>query len=151
MPSLTHVRDAAVKTLRAACPEIKSVKAFSGELDLDTAKTKALPSGVSVLVAVLEAENATAGLCLDLTGTFAALVVVNDTRDRERLEAHALAVAEVVTATLHGNSFGLAGVSPALVRSLSPLADDELDKAGLAVWSIIWQQGFVFTLTEVTP
>lgn len=150
MPSLTQIRDAAVNTLRDVCPEAKRIEAFSGELNLDTAKGKILPSGVSVLVAVLEAGNEPPLEQLDLTGTFAVLVAVNDTRSREAREARALTVAEAVTVAVHGNTFGLAGVGPALVLSLSPFSGDELDKSGLSVWSVIWQQGFTFSLPE-TP
>ena len=150
MPSLTQIRDAAVKALRAVCPEAKRVEGFSGELDLDAAKDKALPPGISILVAVLDAENVAPDLCLDLLGTFAVLVVVRDQRGNEAREARALAVAELATITLHGNKFGFLDVSPGFVVSLAPVAGEELDKAGLAAWTVVWRQAFTFRIPEAS-
>lgn len=148
MPSLTNIRDAAVGEFKAACPGVTGVRSFSGELDLNTAKSLALGTGVTVLVAALEAESVPPLDRLDLAGTFAALVVVAGADGREAREAKALAIAEKVTVNIHGNTFGLSGVGKARVASLSPITDDELDKARLSVWSIVWQQSFTFDPAE---
>lgn len=144
MPSLTNIRDAAVGEFKAACPGVTGVRSFSGELDLNTAKGMVLGTGTTVLVAALEAENLPPLEQFDLVGAFVVLVVVAGADGREAREAKALAVAEKVTVNIHGNTFGLSGVGKAAVLLLAPVNDDELDKARLSVWSIVWQQGFGF-------
>lgn len=151
MPSLTQIRDAAVATLKAVCPDKRRVKAFSGKLDLDNAKAKNLPAGVSVLVAALEAANEQPCERLDLTGVFVAQVVSVSSANRETREADALTLAEIITTIIHGNTFGLSGVSPALVAALTPLDSDTLDASGIAVWLVVWQQAFTFDSKETTP
>lgn len=151
MPSLTQIRDAAVDTLKTVCPVKQRVKAFSGKLDLDSAKSKNLPAGVSVLVAALEAVNGQPNEQLDLTGVLVAQVVSVNAANREIREADALKVAEIITPTIHGSKFGLIGVSPALVAALTPLDNDKLDAAGIAVWLVVWQQAFTFDLHKETP
>lgn len=148
MPSLTAIRDAAVATLKPVFPGIKRIEAFAGELDLDTAKVKNLPAGTTILVAALEAVNESRTGALDFTGTLAVLAVTKNLKDREIREAQSLGAAETAAAAIHGNVFGLSGVSPALVMALTPFAADELDDAGLAVWSVVWQQAFTFDRLE---
>ena len=125
MPSLTEVRDAAVALLRTVHPDISRVEAFSGEITLDAVAGKGLPPGVSVLVA--------------------ALVVSNNVAGAEYAEQDALDVAEKTALAVHGATFGLPGVSPAVVRSLEAVTDEELAGNGICVWSVVWRQSLVFT------
>ena len=149
MPSLTEVRDAAVALLQTVFPTLPRVEAFSGEITLDAVAEKGLPPGVSVLVAAVAADYEAAGdsLDLDVTATFGALVVSNNVAGAESAEAEALAVAEKTALALHGNDFGLP-VSPAVVRSLEVVTDDELAGQGVCVWSVLWRQSFAFSQGE---
>ena len=147
MPSLTEVRDAAVALLRTVHPDISRVEAFSGEITLDAVAGKGLPPGVSVLVAAVAADNDAQGdsLDFDVMGTFGALVVSNNVAGAEYAEQDALHVAEKTALAVHGATFGLPGVSPAVVRSLEAVTDEELAGNGICVWSVVWRQSLVFT------
>lgn len=150
MSGLTEVRDAAANLLRASFPNLPRVEAFSGELTLDAAARKSLPPGVSILVAAVAAENAAEGstLDLDMAGTFGALVVSNNAAGPEYAELSALAAAEKAALAIHGSRFGLPDVSPAVVRSLESVTDDELAGNGLSVWAVLWRQALTFTPEE---
>lgn len=147
MPSLTAIRDAAVARLQAAFPDLPRVEAFSGEITLDAVAGKSLPPGVSVLVAAVGADNGAPdnSLDFDVMGTFGVLVVSNNMAGAEGAEADALAVAEKAALAIHGAMFGLPGVSPAVVKSLEAVADEELAAQGLCVWAVLWRQSLAFT------
>ena len=147
MPSLTEVRDAAVALLRTVHPDISRVEAFSGEITLGAVAGKGLPPGVSVLVAAVAADNDALGnsLDFDVVATFGALIVSNNVAGAEYAEKDALAVAVKTALAVHGATFGLPGVSPAVVRSLEAVTDEELAGNGICVWSVVWRQSLVFT------
>lgn len=149
MPSLTEVRDAAVALLQGVFPDLPRVEAFSGEITLDAVAEKRLPPGVSVLVAAVAADNeaAPASLDFDVMAVFGALVVSNNVAGAECAEADALAVAERTALAVHGATFGLP-VSPAVVRSLEAVTDEELARQGVCVWSVLWRQSFAFSQGE---
>lgn len=146
MPGLTETRDAAVSLLRAAFPELCRVEAFSGELNMDEAARRSFPPGISLLAAVVSAENDAPAdsLAFSVMGTFGALVISNSAAGAEHAEGDALAAAERAALILHGATFGLEGVSPARVESLEAFQDEELAESGLCVWAIIWKQALVF-------
>lgn len=146
MPSLTQIRTAAVATLDAGLSGGTKVAAFSGALSVEALTSRNVP-GLAVYVAALGAQNVTAAdsLVFDLSATFGALVISRRGKDQTAREEDGLAVAEAVAAIVHGNVFDLAGVSPARVFALSPLDDDDLAEKGVWIWSVIWQQGFIFT------
>lgn len=146
MPSLTEVRDAAVALLQGVFPDLPRVEAFSGEITLDAVAEKRLPPGVSVLVAAVAADNeaAPASLDFDVMAAFGALVVSNNVAGAECAEADALAVAERIALAVHGATFGLP-VGPAVIRSLEAVADEELARQGVCVWSVLWRQAFAFS------
>ena len=120
---------------------------FSGEITLDAVAGKGLPPGVSVLVAAVAADNDAQGdsLDFDVMGTFGALVVSNNVAGAEYAEQDALDVSEKTALAVHGATFGLPGVSPAVVRSLEAVTDEELAGNGICVWSVVWRQSLVFT------
>ena len=104
-------------------------------------------SRASVLVAAVAADNDAQGdsLDFDVMGTFGALVVSNNVAGAEYAEQDALDVAEKTALAVHGATFGLPGVSPAVVRSLEAVTDEELAGNGICVWSVVWRQSLVFT------
>ena len=95
-----------------------------------------------MFVAVLESSNIAdlRTLDLDMRAVFGALVVTRSRRTREEREIEGLKLAEEIVRTVHGNTFGLTGLSPARVQSLSPLEDDELSAQGVWVWAVVWIQ-----------
>ncbi|HJB65189.1 MAG TPA: hypothetical protein H9768_02750 [Candidatus Mailhella merdavium] len=146
MPGLTETRDAAVSLLRKTFPELCRVEAFSGELNMDEAARRSFPPGISLLVAVVAAENDAPAdsLVFSVMGTFGALVISNSAAGAEHAEGDALSAAERAALSLHGATYGLEGVSPARVESLEACQDGELAENGLCVWAIIWKQALVF-------
>lgn len=154
MPSLTDVRDAACAWLSAQMPEVSRVEAFAGELDLRSAAPKGLgyDDRVNLFAAVGEAENAASqgSLDFDLECAFALFAVARHATRPTCAEALALLTIQRAALAIHGNAFGLSGVSPARVTALAPVPDEELAKRGLWIWSLTWQQRVVFT-TEPKP
>lgn len=152
MPSLTDVRDAACAHLKAQLPHLSRVEAFAGELDLRSAAPKGLgyDDRVSVFIAVGEAENAApqGSLDFDLEASFAAFAVARHATRPTAAEALSLQAIQQAALALHGETFGLSGLSPARVTALAPVPDDDLAKRGLWIWSLTWQQRVVFTAPE---
>lgn len=144
MPSLTDVRDAAAALLASGLPEAARVEAFAGELDMTSIARKNVghADAGSLFVAVGEAENAAApdSLDLDMAAVFAVFAVARHASRPAHAEAAALALAQKAAGLIHGATFGLAGLSPARVLSLSPVADEGLEKNNFSVWSLIWTQ-----------
>ena len=158
MPSLTEVRDAACAWLSAQMPEVSRVEAFAGELDLRSAAPKGLgyDDRVNIFAAVGEAENAASqgSLDFDMECAFALFAVARHATRPTAAEALALETVQRAALAVHGNTFGLSGVSPARITALAPVPDDELAKRGLWIWSLAWQQRVVFTpkpTPEETP
>ena len=153
MPSLTEVRDAAVALLKAGIPEAERVESFAGDLDMQSAASKNVRpgGGGSLFVAAGEAENEAApdSLDFDMRGVYGVFAVARHATKPEIAEAQALNLAQRAAKLLHGATFGLTGASPARVISLAPVTDDDLAKAGIWVWSVIWRQAVVFD--GVTP
>ena len=150
MASLTSIRDAAAREMRAICPDLPRVEAFAGELSFDATKNRALPPGVSVLVTTLGAENDAGPDALDfaMVGAFALIILSRNVAGAEAREADALAIAEKLALALHGQRFALTDVEPALVDRLEPVRDTDLDNMGVCVWTVVWTQAFVFTPEE---
>ena len=158
MPSLTDVRDAAVALLCAGMPEAERVEAFAGDLDMQSAAPKNVRpgGGGTIFVAAVEAENAATpdSLDFDMAGLYGVFALARHAAKPEIAEAQALHLAQRAATLLHGATYGLAGVSPARVLSLAPVNGDDLAKAGIWVWSVVWRQTVVFetaTPGEVTP
>lgn len=152
MPSLTDVRDAARGLLASGLPKAARVEVFAGELDMDSVRKKNVGhSDAGVLfVAVGEAENAAApdSLDFDLAAVFAVFAVARHASRCTTAEAVALSLAQDAARLIHGTTFGLANVSPARVLSLSPVADEELAKNSIWVWSVAWEQRVIFSAEE---
>lgn len=150
MPSLTQVRDAAIAHLKTALPSINRIEGFAGELDMASVAGKNLPKGGALFVSVGEAANA--GTCADLemVAAFGVFAVARTSGKRETGEAEALALAETAVMALHGQTFDLQGTGPALVRGIAPVSDEGLEKLGVSVWSVLWEQLITFT-QEVRP
>ena len=144
MPGLTTARDAAIAHLKASLPGKVRVEGFAGELDMQSVASKNLPQGGAVFVAVGEASNTGQGVDLDMHAALGAFAVTRTAGRREAAEADALALGEAVAMLVHGQRFGLAGLGPALVRSLAPVEDDALDKLGVSVWCVLWEQLITF-------
>lgn len=147
MASLTQVRDAAVALLREALPSIVRLEAFSGTLTMDDASMKRLPFGVSILVAAVAADNTAppGTLDFDVTGEFGAIIVSKSKSTAEAREADSLAVAQQVSMALHGQTFALPDVGPAIVTTLEAVDAEEFAKNGICVWSVRWQQALTFS------
>lgn len=149
MPSLTEVRDAARDLLAAGIPQASRVEVFAGELDMDSVRKKNVAHSDAGLlfVTVGEAENAAApdSLDFDLAAVFAVFAVARHASRNTAAEAEALSLAQEAARLIHGATFGLAGVSPARVLSLSPVTDADLMKSGLWVWSVAWEQRVIFS------
>lgn len=143
MPTLTQVRDAAAEMLRKALPKAVRVEAFAGEIDLAGLAQKGVAQGGSLYVAVLSAVNAGTGLDFDMRAGFACFALGRAARPEDR-EAEALALAEAAALALHGATFGLAGVSPALVDAVAPVPDEAVEKSGVSVWAVTWAQHIIF-------
>ena len=140
MPGLIRLRDAAIAHLEAVLPGRPRIEGFAGDLDMSSVAAKNLPQGGAVFVAAGEAVNVGNGTDLDLRAAFGAFVVSRTSGKREVGEATALALAERVILAMHGQRFGLAGLGPALVRSLAPVSDEALEKLGVSVWCVLWEQ-----------
>lgn len=144
MPDLTEVRDAAADLLAAGIPEAARVEALAGELDMASIARKNVShaDAGSLFVAVGEAENAAApdSLDFDMAAVFAAFAVARHASRPAHAEAAALALAQKAARLVHGSVFGLAGLSPARVLSIAPVADESLEKSNFSVWSVVWAQ-----------
>ncbi len=144
MPDLTDVRDAAADLLAAGIPEAARVEALAGELDMASIARKNVShaDAGSLFVAVGEAENAAApdSLDFDMAAVFAAFAVARHASRPAHAEAAALALAQKAARLVHGSVFGLAGLSPARVLSIAPVADENLEKNNFSVWSVVWAQ-----------
>lgn len=144
MPDLTEVRDAATGLLAAGIPEAARVEALAGELDMASIARKNVghADAGSLFVAVGEAENAAApdSLDFDMAAVFAAFAVARHASRPAHAEAAALALAQKAAKLVHGSVFGLAGLSPARVLSIAPVADENLEKNNFSVWSVVWAQ-----------
>lgn len=144
MPDLTDVRDATADLLAAGIPEAARVEALAGELDMASIARKNVShaDAGSLFVAVGEAENAAApdSLDFDMAAVFAAFAVARHASRPAHAEAAALALAQKAAKLVHGSVFGLAGLSPARVLSIAPVADENLEKNNFSVWSVVWAQ-----------
>lgn len=152
MPGLIDVRDAAVALLRAALPEVRRIEAFSGEFTPGAATLKNLPPE-AVFVAALSGRNPAAAdsLDFDMLGAFCVFVLTRARASREACEGDGLALAERAALALHGGTFSIAGVGPARVLGLEPAYDEELEKSGVMIWTVLWQQPLVFTGPQTSP
>lgn len=143
MSRVIAVRDAAVKTLQAL-PTVKSVRAFAGDLTLEGLGQR--PLGLQELfVSVITVDNAPedAPTDSDLRAAFGLFVIVRNQKDRLEREVMALDLAEQAFTCLHGSTFDLMGVGPALVGGMAPLdgeVRDALEKKGITVWALAWEQ-----------
>ena len=144
MPSLTQVRDAAIAHLKTALPAISRIEGFAGELDMTSAAGKNLPKGGALFVSVGEAVNSGADADMELVAAFGVFAVARTSGKREAGEAEALALAEAAVTALHGQAFDTQGVGPALVRGITPVPDESLEKLGVSIWSVIWEQLITF-------
>lgn len=143
MPGLTDIRDAAVALLETVLPKGVKVSAFTGELNPKTVKNQSLTMGV-VYVAVLEGRNVApyGSMAIDLEAAFGLFVLTRGGQGQNAREKDGLRLVELVALALHGATFGLPGVSPASVVQFEALTDEDFEKDGIAVWSIVWKQGF---------
>lgn len=147
MPDLTGVRDAALALLARRLPGVR-VEAFAGHLDMRSASSRHIRPERSgaIFVAAGEAENAAAphSLDFDMAALFWAFAVARHAAGDDAAEGRALLLAQEAALALHGQTFGLAGVSPARVLSLSPADGDDLARAGIRVWAVTWEQRVLF-------
>lgn len=154
MPDLIEVRDAAVALLKGGLTKAERVEAFAGDLDMQSAAPKNVrPGSGTVFVAIAEAVNVSPeeSLDFDMAGVYGAFAIARNVARPEAAEAQALALAQAAASLLHGATYGLAGVSPARVLSLSPVTDDDLARSGIRVWGVVWRQTVVFDAGGVTP
>lgn len=138
MSSLLKVRAAVMARLSQEFPGLK-VKALAGDLSFESLGHKQPGAGNSLYISVLGAVNdpQDGSLDFDLLATFGAAVISRKPVAEVR-EAEALILAEGICRKIHGQSFGLA--SPATFKTLEQVSDSDLDKTGVSVWVIIWQQ-----------
>lgn len=150
MPLLTDVRDAACAFLRAALPEAARVEAFFGDLDMDGAGPRNIPFGsdASIFVAVVEAENAGGPLDLDLVCTFGAFSISRHASRPTAACSASLSLAQKAALAIHGSTFGLGGIGPARIENIAPIDSEDLAKAGIRAWSVVWTQTITFAELE---
>lgn len=145
MASLSQLRDAAVESLELAFPAL-CVKPVSGSADAASILADYIGKGV-VLVMALTAQNVAErnSLVFDLNANLAAIMVIHGLKNALSRENAGLPLAEGLALEIHGNTFGLSGVSPARVSAIAPIADEEITKRGLWAWTITWDQRLVLT------
>ncbi len=143
MPGLTQTRDAAVALLKAALPDMR-VEGIAGATDATSILREPIGAG-AIFVMALSSVNVASedSLDFDLQGSLAALIVVHGRKNKTARESDGLALAEKVALALHGNSFGLTGVSPARCTGLAPVEDDDMDARGVWAWGVTWEQRII--------
>jgi hypothetical protein len=148
MAYLTEVRDAACQHLKALLPAVR-ISGLAGGADAATLLRES--TGLTtIFVVLLSAENKAhaSPMDFDMNATLGALIVLHGRKDQTMRETDGLAVAETVAQALHGQNFGLNGVSAAYVLGLAPLADEELASKGLWAWAVTWEQGLTFSALQ---
>lgn len=138
MPALTAIRDAACAWLARALPEAGRVESFCGSLDFERLGPRNVQySGEgSLFVAVGEARNLGEGQVLDMEGSFWVFAVNRNAARATVAASAALLLIQKAACALHGQTFGLAGISPANVRQIAPISSEELDRARFQVWQL---------------
>lgn len=141
------LRDAAVDALQQTLGSAARVQKHGGRFTLEELKQYAL-QGPAVLVAVLAVgpvEIASQGV--EATLSLGAFVVVGDKPQLPR-DTGALALTSALVAALPGNDFGVAVDGARKVRG-DNLYNSALDRQGVALWAVTWQQEVA--LAQVDP
>lgn len=146
MPLLTDVRDAACLYLKTALPDALRVEAFAGSLDFDSLS----PRGVQyseqacLFIAPGECRNVGRELALDCEADFWAFSVARHAARPTIASNASLALAQKAAIAIHGQTFGLTGVSPANVRYVNAIASEDFEKVGIWAWELSFTMRVVF-------
>lgn len=138
MPLLTDVRDAACAHLQSSLKNALRVEAFAGVLNLDGLAPRGVQYSekAALFIAAGECRNVGPALYCDFEASFWVFSVARHAARPTIAASAALALAQDAALAIHGQRFGLTGVSPANVRSLAPIIDDDLDKAGIHAFEL---------------
>lgn len=140
MPLLTDVRDAACAYLKSALPEALRVEAFAGSLDFDRLSPRGLQYAeqACLFIAPGECRNVGKDLDLDCEADFWAFSVARHAARPTIASNASLCLAQKAAISIHGQTFGIIGVSPAYVRHVTAIAGDDFEKAGIWAWEILF-------------
>lgn len=146
MPLLTDVRDAACAYLGEALPEALRVEAFSGALDFE----RLSPRGVQyseqacLFIAPGECRNVGSELAFDCEADFWVFSIARHAARPTIASNASLALAQKAAIAIHGQTFGLSGVSPASVQHVSAISGEQFEKAGIWAWELLFTMRVVF-------
>ncbi len=137
---LNQYRQAVLTTLQQAFPHLNDVAYYQGALDNQALKriVTRLPTLKLALLGVtsikpLETQECEASLHM------AAFIITNDLRRLEREHA-ALALVESLTVLLNQQQWNYPYARPAHQIKAENLFNGEVDKQGIALWVVSWQQ-----------
>lgn len=138
MPALTAIRDAACLWLAKSLPEAARVETFAGVLDFDriAPRNVQFADAASLFMTVGEARNLGEDQVLDMEASFWVFSANRNAARPTVAASTALALIQKAACALHGQTFGLEGISPANVRQIVPVNSEELEKNGFQIWQL---------------
>ncbi|RXJ70790.1 hypothetical protein CS022_22475 [Veronia nyctiphanis] len=143
---LLALRHAIIDTIKEALPELSAVDAHPGRFNLDELRRIAtkLPAVRVAIMAFSKVVPIQTGE-RQLTVKLAAFVMTSDRRKLPKDES-ALAIVEALLTLIPGHRWTLSAVSGATDAKAENLFSGRVDKQGVAMWAITWQQ--VITVGE---
>jgi hypothetical protein len=137
--SITAVQQAIVTTLKTGLTDLKTCDIHGGSFDVQELLRVSVRAP-GVLVTVLDATVDGGAFPPAAQVTFAAFIYAADKPGMPRGQA-ALALAEAALALIYGADWGISDVqtTPSQIQARN-LFSTQLDKKGVAIWGISWQQ-----------
>ncbi|MFD2177749.1 phage protein Gp37 [Veronia pacifica] len=137
---LLALRHAIITNIKEALPELSAVDAHPGRFNLDELRRIAtkLPAVRVAIMAVSKAAPVQTGE-RQLTVKLAAFVMTSDRRKLPKDES-ALAIVEALLALVPGHHWGMGKLSGASTPKAENLFSGKVDKQGVAMWAISWEQ-----------
>jgi len=141
MATPAQIQQAATDHLAAKLPGLSTCALYAGEFaggEIARASVKSPAVLVACLSAARKADVDTGET--EWTCRFAAYCLARHAGGREQRAVEALQIAEAVLGAVDGGRFGLTGVYPARATRIDNMYAAAIDRAGLALWAVTWEQ-----------
>lgn len=136
--SFLDFRDDYVKAISSTVPERLTVESIGGRIDETELKRLAKKPGIYVAFIAASPGGGANERKRWYTVGMVAFIVAKDNRGVKRAD-FAISIVDDLVASLDQDSYKLGAGRPQQISAVN-LFDDQIDKIGLALWSVSWQQ-----------
>ena len=141
--SIETVRAAIVEMIDAEIPALKTCEAHPGRFDLAEIKRVAANAPAVFIAALATGQHDNSTGDVQAPVSFAAFIVTKEKPDKTR-DSQVLEIVNALLVLTTDNSWGSADVveNPVSIRSQN-MYSASIDKQGIAMWAITWQQKII--------